>query len=1568
MTDPLQPDRLLRKQNLNLQKQLDVTLQILSEEYRQCKDRMHKEERDCGKFLQSLYATVPDLQSYEHPHTRSMTAAAIVRERLHSFLPGAPLPDGASHPDGASLPDGAPLLDGAFLHDRAPHPRPKGNPLADSDHGQRDTPASAAAVDGRQSIKAKSQGGKSSNTKAAERSVSEDLGSGPFGRGGQNGIRGKGVKVHRPKTAGSNRSLSIADQDPKPDRPRTSFGFRQSSRPFFGKSAYSEHDRSVHDFVLQRFQSIFDPEVKSDSPSMLPTCHTPPCVARDDRPSADDERSSSTDDTNDQGQESLHGDGGQIHGDQHCRRLRPPHRRVVWSARPHRKTASVSAPDTDALEIPSAETWANQADIRRKPRSHSLSLPSTSLGGFHGHDFLEHSHVDSKCYSHVDPKIWALALQRNPVTNGELNHQAEDHHPPFSDTANHSTAHTEQNTTHHQLQPQHNQAINTTRRLSVLTKSQSETNVLKKHQTPRSLVQMAASQQGPLGPHIRMAASPQGNVSSPGHPACRRRHSALGTPSSRRPSDPSVVMTHGHLVDRAVTAAQRSAPHSTRPVGRSELSHRFVPVSRKTIVCILSEIENQKASTRTMVSASRELHDFVKKLTPQDQLLDDDLVSEDLGSGPFGRGGQNGIRGKGVKVHRPKTAGSNRSLSIADQDPKPDRPRTSFGFRQSSRPFFGKSAYSEHDRSVHDFVLQRFQSIFDPEVKSDSPSMLPTCHTPPCVARDDRPSADDERSSSTDDTNDQGQESLHGDGGQIHGDQHCRRLRPPHRRVVWSARPHRKTASVSAPDTDALEIPSAETWANQADIRRKPRSHSLSLPSTSLGGFHGHDFLEHSHVDSKCYSHVDPKIWALALQRNPVTNGELNHQAEDHHPPFSDTANHSTAHTEQNTTHHQLQPQHNQAINTTRRLSVLTKSQSETNVLKKHQTPRSLVQMAASQQGPLGPHIRMAASPQGNVSSPGHPACRRRHSALGTPSSRRPSDPSVVMTHGHLVDRAVTAAQRSAPHSTRPVGRSELSHRFVPVSRKTIVCILSEIENQKASTRTMVSASRELHDFVKKLTPQDQLLDDDLLRLREIETEGESIKAKSQGGKSSNTKAAERSVSEDLGSGPFGRGGQNGIRGKGVKVHRPKTAGSNRSLSIADQDPKPDRPRTSFGFRQSSRPFFGKSAYSEHDRSVHDFVLQRFQSIFDPEVKSDSPSMLPTCHTPPCVARDDRPSADDERSSSTDDTNDQGQESLHGDGGQIHGDQHCRRLRPPHRRVVWSARPHRKTASVSAPDTDALEIPSAETWANQADIRRKPRSHSLSLPSTSLGGFHGHDFLEHSHVDSKCYSHVDPKIWALALQRNPVTNGELNHQAEDHHPPFSDTANHSTAHTEQNTTHHQLQPQHNQAINTTRRLSVLTKSQSDTNVLKKHQTPRSLVQMAASQQGPLGPHIRMAASPQGNVSSPGHPACRRRHSALGTPSSRRPSDPSVVMTHGHLVDRAVTAAQRSAPHSTRPVGRSELSHRFVPVSRKTIVCILSEIENQKASTRTMVSASRELHDFVKKLTPQDQLLDDDLSD
>lgn len=581
MTDPLQPDRLLRKRNRNLQKQLDVTLQILSEEYRQCKDRMHKEERDCGKFLQSLYDTVPDLQSYEHPNTRTMNATDAVRARLHTFLPASTDTDAASAPG----------------TDRNPHP------LSDSPHGQRTSPTSAAAQGRPVTVTSKNPAGRSSVTKATgQRSGSEDLGSGPFRQG--NGGR-KGVKTtNRPRTAASYRSLSITGQDPKPERPRTSFGFRKCSTPRLGKNAYSDHERSVHDIVLQRFQSIFDPVVKKDSQSIVSPSTATVGMTRDNRITADDQKSSSTDDMNDQSVDAPQGHlhASQVSGQQDNEHQRHHRRRVVWSARPHRKIASVSAPDMDALEIPSSETAANGGAVHCRPRSYSLSLSTGSVNRFNGHSILEHSHVH--------PKIQALALQRNPVVNGDLNHSPENGQPQ-GETVEHNTTHSQQNTIDHQLQDKHRMA-NTIRRPHLLNKSQSDTNVLKKHQAVRILN------------HGRTDASPHTNAPSSAQ-ATRRRHSAAHPPS-RRLSEASVLMTHQQLVDKLINAGRRSSAH-TRPKtapGRSELSHRFVPVSRKTIVGILSEIENQKASTRTMLSTSRELQEFVKKLTPHDQLVESD--------------------------------------------------------------------------------------------------------------------------------------------------------------------------------------------------------------------------------------------------------------------------------------------------------------------------------------------------------------------------------------------------------------------------------------------------------------------------------------------------------------------------------------------------------------------------------------------------------------------------------------------------------------------------------------------------------------------------------------------------------------------------------------------------------------------------------------------------------------------------------------------------------------------------------------------------------------------------------
>ncbi|XP_076464152.1 uncharacterized protein LOC143296218 [Babylonia areolata] len=643
MTDPLQPDRLLRKRNSNLQKQLDVTLQILSEEYRQCKERMYKEERDCGKFLQTLYETVPGLQSYGQPNTRSMSASGVLRDRQFSL---SPPPAEPPHPDSPRLTTTTGQWKG-------------GNP----DPGHHDSipfaqrPLTAwSVVSSRQQ---QQTGGrwsqnhrKMSGTKAAEkRTPRNSLGSGPFRRDsqgpgmGRGGGGGKVANNKRPQTAGAvHRSQSHVSQEQNPRRPKMSFGFRKTG-PCFGKSACSDHERLMHDMVLKKFLSIFDPGVKRDTTSKSTTTPTPAAVleTRGQRskrtPPQDQSLSGSSDDVNDDGCSESADSGDQKAGEvseEDSSVGHKPHcgRRVVWSARPHRKMGSVSAPDIRFLDRPASDPASAAAGpAPPKPRSHSLSLPA-GVGHTTGTHRTFHGQGLQERVPHLDPKIRALALQKSlPVVgNAETNHHHHPAPPPAAEAdevyGEHGTiraSHTQPRTADQDAQEDGRFGQNTRRRPSVLNnKSQSDTDILKK---PPAL--------GKHSHHHHHHHQQQGtDLSAPQHrdglhqTTAPRRHSTVTPATHRRLSEVSGLVAPEQLVERLMKAGRTTiscADPPRRPKtapGKSELSHRLVPVSRKTIVGILSEIDNQRASTRTMLSASKDLQQFVKNLTdPLDLLL-----------------------------------------------------------------------------------------------------------------------------------------------------------------------------------------------------------------------------------------------------------------------------------------------------------------------------------------------------------------------------------------------------------------------------------------------------------------------------------------------------------------------------------------------------------------------------------------------------------------------------------------------------------------------------------------------------------------------------------------------------------------------------------------------------------------------------------------------------------------------------------------------------------------------------------------------------------------------------------
>ncbi|GFN97116.1 hypothetical protein PoB_002362200 [Plakobranchus ocellatus] len=76
-------DRLTRKRNMLLQKQLDVQLQIIREEYRMTRKDLDKGSKTLAEFLLCLRHTAPGLHTYGQPDTRAMNAKSILLERRY---------------------------------------------------------------------------------------------------------------------------------------------------------------------------------------------------------------------------------------------------------------------------------------------------------------------------------------------------------------------------------------------------------------------------------------------------------------------------------------------------------------------------------------------------------------------------------------------------------------------------------------------------------------------------------------------------------------------------------------------------------------------------------------------------------------------------------------------------------------------------------------------------------------------------------------------------------------------------------------------------------------------------------------------------------------------------------------------------------------------------------------------------------------------------------------------------------------------------------------------------------------------------------------------------------------------------------------------------------------------------------------------------------------------------------------------------------------------------------------------------------------------------------------------
>uniref|UniRef100_A0A2C9LL91 Uncharacterized protein n=1 Tax=Biomphalaria glabrata TaxID=6526 RepID=A0A2C9LL91_BIOGL len=66
-------DRLTRHRNMQLQRQLDVKLQILDEEYRLIKQDQEKHDEEMSQFCECLKHTAPGLNGYRQPNTKAMS-------------------------------------------------------------------------------------------------------------------------------------------------------------------------------------------------------------------------------------------------------------------------------------------------------------------------------------------------------------------------------------------------------------------------------------------------------------------------------------------------------------------------------------------------------------------------------------------------------------------------------------------------------------------------------------------------------------------------------------------------------------------------------------------------------------------------------------------------------------------------------------------------------------------------------------------------------------------------------------------------------------------------------------------------------------------------------------------------------------------------------------------------------------------------------------------------------------------------------------------------------------------------------------------------------------------------------------------------------------------------------------------------------------------------------------------------------------------------------------------------------------------------------------------------------
>ena len=565
--------------------------------------------------LQSLYNTVPGLHTYGQPDTRAMNTNALLKERRLSVSVSV---------------------------------------MSDSDSDDSSVPPFTRSST-RPGTAGKGNGGKQ-NLRPRALSATERPGnnrSGVDGGGAARSGRESPAKTGggRPSTAGPLRSFGGAQSPPLQKRPSTSFTHHRSLGPKYGKNAYSEHDQSQRDKVLKKFQVIFDPEKKARTVN-LSTFSTPIVVVASESEN-NNNNSNSNNNSNNNNNGKIHPTRTviQVNGEEfHLDRKPQNHRRVVWSAQPGRKRGVMSAPSSARSRRPCSGSPA--AATSSKLHSPSLTL----LNGKAGHSDSGGGAASARGSPHrpvspgrLDPKILALALQREfPVDYVSRPEKSS------SDVALKvdSSCITRSQSPADQLKPPRKSSLEAKAqpKLSEGAKKQSIPHSPVKDCHPGAQIQPANHLQVPGSDHHphhhhhhhhhphhhhhshRQHHQQQHQQQQQNGPASESGGQSRWTMvrnsiqrSGSRMSDASDITPPVELLAKLMRAGSKPGGEPTRPKtaapSKSELSHRSMPAPRRTVAGILAQIENQKAHTRAMLDASKQLQKLVKKLVPREKLV-----------------------------------------------------------------------------------------------------------------------------------------------------------------------------------------------------------------------------------------------------------------------------------------------------------------------------------------------------------------------------------------------------------------------------------------------------------------------------------------------------------------------------------------------------------------------------------------------------------------------------------------------------------------------------------------------------------------------------------------------------------------------------------------------------------------------------------------------------------------------------------------------------------------------------------------------------------------------------------